>query len=194
MDFSINQILSILKEKSIEFKLAESAYEKNKISISKDKKILNSLEKIRTLIIEIGKDTQEELKKYIEETVTLALQTVFGEDYCFLVEFNYDKRDQYEINFFIEHLGIKLEPKQDTCAGGEVDVCAFVLRMICLTLEDDEVAAILILDEPFKNVSSKYISAVGQMIIDISHLLNVQIIMVTHIEDLIESSDNVIYI
>ena len=190
----IDEIITHLKELQTEYSLAQKNYSKNKIAISKERKLIEQLDVCKAVLIKVGEDTQSKLKKYIEETTTLALQSVYGDDYHFIIEFRYDKRDQVEIRFFINHLGIKLEPRKDTCGGGVIDVCSFALRMICLTLEEPDVAAVLILDEPFKNVSAKYVSLVGQMIVDVAELLNLQILMVTHIEGFIETANNLIYL
>lgn len=189
-----DNILQILTEKATELKLALNAISKNRIALAKEKRSIEILQKAKAVIIEVGENTQREIKEYIEETVTLALQSVYGDDYQFIVEFDYTKREQFEVSFYIDHLGIKLEPRKDTCGGGVIDVCSFALRMVCLTLETPDVEAVLILDEPFKNVSSKFIPLVGQMVVDISHLLNLQIIMVTHIDGFIETADNIIYV
>ena len=190
----IDDILTILNEKAIELKLSLSAYKKNKIAIIKEKQLIEILQKTRAVLLQIGEETQKEIKQYIEETVTFALQSVFDDDYQFLIEFDYTKREQFEVYFYINHLGIKLEPRKDTCSGGVIDVSAFALRLICLTLEEEDIAAILILDEPFKNVSAKFIPAVGQMVVDVAELLELQIIMVTHEEGFIETANNIIYI
>ena len=190
----IDDILTILNEKAIELKLSLSAYKKNKIAIIKEKQLIEILQKTRAVLLQVGEETQKEIKQYIEETTTFALQSVFDDDYQFLIEFDYTKREQFEVYFYINHLGIKLEPRKDTCSGGVIDVSAFALRLICLTLEEEDIAAILILDEPFKNVSAKFIPAVGQMVVDVAELLELQIIMVTHEEGFIETANNIIYI
>ena len=194
MNSEFEHIYNLLHEKSIQFKIANEAIAKNRIVISKEKNIIEQLQKVKAVIIQVGENTQNEIKNYIEETITLAIRSVYGEDYKFIMEFDYTKREQFEIHFFIEHLGIKLEPRKDTCGGGIIDICSFALRMVCLTLEQDDIATILILDEPFKNVSAKFVPAVGQMVVDIAELLNLQIIMVTHVDGFIETANNIIYL
>lgn len=191
---NLSKLIDTLTEKNTELKLAKQAITKNTIEISREKKLIELNQKAKAVIIQVGENTQNEIKKYIEDTVTLALQSVYGEWYKFLIEFDYTKREQFEVNFFIEHLGIKLEPRKDSVGGGVVDVCSFALRMVCLTLEEDRISPILILDEPFKNVSALFLPSVGQMVTDICEMLNLQIIMVTHTEGLIESANNIIYI
>lgn len=191
---NINSILSILNEKATELKLANDSVRKSKIAIAKEKKLIEQLQQVKAIVIQIGEDTQNEIKEYIEETVTLALQSVYGDDYEFIMKFDYTKREQFEVYFYIKHLGIELEPRKDTCGGGVIDICSFALRMVCLTLEEPNIASILILDEPFKNVSAKFIPAVGQMVVDVAELLTLQIIMVTHVDGFIETADNIIYL
>ena len=190
----LDDIYDFLKDKSIELRLAVEAIGKNRIEIAKEKSSIEILQKAKAVLIQIGEETQREIKAYIEETVTLALQSVYGDDYKFIIEFDYSKREQVEISFYVEHLEIKLEPRKDTCGGGVIDVCSFALRMVCLTLEEPNVEAVLILDEPFKNVSAKFIPLVGQMIVDITEMLNLQIIMVTHVDGFIETANNIIYL
>lgn len=191
---NLDNLIKVLNEKYTELKLATDAISKNKIAIAKEKKSIEVLQKSKAVLIQIGQKTQEKIKNYIEETVTLALQLVYGEDYEFILEFDYTKREQFEINFFIKHLGIRLEPRKDTCGGGVIDICSFALRLICMSLEDEKIAAVLLLDEPFKNVSAKYLPAVGQMVVDIGNLMNIQIIMVTHVDGFIETANNIVYI
>ena len=190
---NFQQVYEFLNEKATELKLALDAVSKNKIAIAKEKRFIETLQKVKSILIQVGEDTQNEIKEYIEETVTLALQSVYGDDYSFLMKFDYTKREQFEIYFYVRHLGINLEPRKDTCGGGVIDVCSFALRLVCLTLEEPNVITVLILDEPFKNVSAKFIPSVGQMVVDVAELLSLQIIMVTHVDGFIETANNIIY-
>jgi DNA repair exonuclease SbcCD ATPase subunit len=191
---SLNEVLKLIDEKVVEYKLLSQSYAQNKIGIAREKNFLETLEKTKAIINDIGENIQRRIKAYIEETVTMALQSVLGDDYRFVIEFQHDKRDQLEVLFFINHFGENFEPRKNTCEGGAIDICSFALRMICLTLEEPKVDYILFLDEPFKNVSKKYMGAVCQMVVDISSLMDLQVIMVTHVDDLIETADNIVYL
>jgi DNA repair exonuclease SbcCD ATPase subunit len=68
--------------------------------------------------------------------------------------------------------------------GGVVDVAAFALRLACLMLHRPAVRRTVVLDEPFKFVSADRRGYVRQMLEDLAEELNVQFIMVTHIEEL----------
>ena len=194
MNYDFDKLYKILTEKSTEYKIANDAIRKNRIAIAQEKNIIEVLQKAKAVIIEVGMNTQNEIKEYIEETVTLALQSVYGEDYQFILKFDFTKRDQFEISFHVKHLGIELEPRKDTCGGGVIDVCSFALRLVCLTLENPEIESVLLLDEPFKNVSARFVPAVGQMLNDVSNMLKLQVIMVTHMDAFIETAETIIYI
>ena len=194
----IENILNYLLSKEVELNLATKEYSSNTIAVAKQKLYLNIAEKAKALIVKIGEKTQKEIKEYIEKTITYCLQSVFEDEYSFVIKFDFSKRDQMEIHFIINHYGlevdpIELDPKEDNTAGGVLDVCSFALRIVCLSFEFPNIEKIVFLDEPFKNVSDKYKPAVGQMIREVSHLLKIQIIMSTHIQIFIENSDNIVY-
>jgi hypothetical protein len=181
-------------------KLGQLEYEQSKYVetinlIEEEKKRIEILEKSRALIMEIGKATQEQVKQYIEDTVTLALQSVYGHLYKFIVKFEYNKRDQLETYFFLDKGGKLLELRKNTTGGGVVDVCAFSIRMVVWVLDDETPSPpIMIMDEPFKNVSAKFIPSVSEMVKKVSDMLEIQFIIVTHNETFIENSDTIHYI
>lgn len=188
----LSAIIKSLEQKQIEKDIAEKNINEYGEILKQEKGNLQNLEKLKALIIELGNKTQKEILDYIEETVTLALQSVYGESFSFKIQVE-TKRDQQEVSFFVEEEGELFEPKDDTTSGGVIDVCSFALRMILWSLENPQVSPVLILDEPFKNVSKgNYIFAVSQMVKEIAKLLNLQLIYVTHEESLKENADNVI--
>lgn len=191
---TLSKLCEIIVILETEFAFAQSCLRSNRIAIAKEKSMIESLEMAKAYIIKIGDKTRKEVKDFIEDTVTFAIQTVYGEEYSFEAQFNYDKRDQFEIQWFINRNGLLLEPRKDTISGGLTDIAAFSLRLVIHALEEPDPAPILIMDEPFKNVSQKYIPSVSKMIKEISELLNLQIIMCSHTNELIEQADNIIYL
>lgn len=190
----IDQMYITLVEAEAELSIALKAYSSNRISIAKEKRWIELEQMAKIAIIKVGEETQYEIKKYIEDSVTFALQTVYGSAYHFVVQFQHDKRDQSEVKFFLSKKGKLYEPRKDTISGGATDVCAFSLRMVLYTLEDPDPAPILILDEPFKNVSKGYLPLVSEMIKELSNMLELQLIISTHTDEIIELADNIIYL
>jgi len=193
-DTPISQLYEIITVLETELTFAQQSLRSNRLKIAKEKSMIESLEMAKAYVIRIGDQARQEVKNFIEDTVTFAIQTVYGAEYKFVAQFNYDKRDQFEVKWFIERNGIHLEPRKDTISGGLTDVTAFSIRLVIHALEEPETAPILIMNEPFKNVSKKYIPLVSKMIKDISKMLKLQIIMCRHTDELIEQANNNIYL
>ena len=193
-DIMIEEMHKALTQAEAELSIALKARSSNKIAIAKEKKWIEFEQMAKAVVIKVGEDTQKEIKQYMEDAVTFALQTVYGVEYHFVVHFEYDKRDQAEVKFFLSKNGKLYEPRKDTISGGATDICAFALRMVLYTLEDPDPAPILILDEPFKNVSKGYIPFVSEMVKELANMLNLQLIISTHTDEIIELADNIIYL
>jgi len=187
----ITQLENILINKNAELQLAQREMTQITMDIARAKMKIDILEKCRQLIMQVGRDTQNELKNLIEHTVTLGLQSVYGLKYKFVVQFNYDKRDQLEVSFFVDKNGLLLEPRKDTMGYGVVDICSFSLRMVMWMLSSPPTAPIMALDEPFKNASIDLIPQISEMVKQISDMLGVQFIISTHIEGMIERADTI---
>lgn len=127
---------------------------------------------------------QQQAHNQIAEIVTKCLQTVFGEDsYDFNILFE-EKRNRTEARLVFEKNGEYLDP-MSASGGGVVDVASFALRLSCLLLVKPQLRRILIMDEPFKFVSSIYRDNIRQLLEELSKELDVQFIMVTHINELV---------
>jgi DNA repair exonuclease SbcCD ATPase subunit len=190
----IEQIYKVLTQAEAELSIALKAYSINKIAIAKEKKWIELERMAKIVLLKVGEETQQEVKQYIEDSVTFALQTVYGSEYHFVVLFHYDNRDQTEVKFFLDKNGKLYEPRKDTISGGATDICAFSLRMVLYTLESPDPASIFILDEPFKNVSKGYLPFVSEMIKELSNMLNLQLIISTHTDEIIDLADNIIHL
>lgn len=190
-----SEIVSILKEKQTELKLAKNQLAKNKLKIAKRKIKANELTLCREIIIKLGEDIQEEVQSFLEDLVTTSLQgTMPDEGYTFLIDFK-TIRDQIEVKFYLVKDEDKIiEPREDLCGGTVLDNCAFSLKIGVLHLEEFE-DPILLLDEPFKNVTPNYLPAVSKMVVDICNQLGLQIVMVVPEEShFMEMANNMIHI
>jgi ABC-type molybdenum transport system ATPase subunit/photorepair protein PhrA len=191
----ISDLKDILESKHYALDMAKQDLLEISENIVKEKAKIELREKCRVLIMELGKQTQAQIQQYIEDTVTLALQSVYGQAYRFVVQFEYNKRDQLEVQFFLDKGGNLLEIRRNTTGGGVVDLCAFSLRMVVWVLDDAVISPpVMILDEPFKNVSARFIPTVSETVKKISEMLAIQFIIVTHNATFIENADLVHYI
>jgi ABC-type sulfate/molybdate transport systems ATPase subunit len=68
--------------------------------------------------------------------------------------------------------------------GGVIDVAAFALRVACLMLHRPKLSKVVVLDEPFRFVSAQYQDNVRTMLEELTRDLKMQIVMVSHNENL----------
>lgn len=148
---------------------------------------LENSEKALVIIQEVAQKTLKELEYRIGEVVSLALSAVFDDPYK-LVLISSIKRGKTEFSLFFERDGERVRP-YDSSGGGAVDVAAFALRIALWSLKNPRTRNCIILDEPFKMLSSDMTDKAGEMIKEISERLELQIIMVSHNESLIDISD-----
>ena len=146
-------------------------------------------EQAQVIIQTVAQQTQKELEFHISDIVSLALAAVFKDPYELKIEFVI-RRNKTEADLFFERGGERVHPLTAS-GGGAVDVASFALRIALWSLKRPKSANTIVLDEPFKFLSVDLQDKAGQMIREISKKLELQIIMVSHVPDLIESADKV---
>lgn len=157
-----------------------------------EKRQLNIISAVR-VIQEVAKETQEKLESEISEIVTAAIQAIFKENHRLKICFEM-KRNKTEAEIFVEdENGNELNLYNDD-GGGLIDIVTFALRLACWRIKADKTAPIFIFDEPWKNLSKKFRPAAMQFMKEISEKLNIQIIMITHIDEFIDEADKIIKI
>ncbi len=154
--------------------------------LARYKGLLALTEQVRELFIAATAATQEQVKEFIEEMVSLALQSVFGNEYWFTLE-SHSRRGQPEMEPIILWKQERLSPKGEV-GGGVIDVVSFALRLVLWVLSSNKSSPTFILDEPFKFLSKDRTDAAASMIKGIADLLGIQIIMVSHDLGLIDTA------
>lgn len=135
----------------------------------------------------VAEQVQANIKHKLEGLVTQALAAVFDDPYELRVTLVLKSgRTEAHLAFFKD--GEEIDPL-NAAGGGVVDVAAFALRLAALTLQGNRVRRALILDEPFRFVSRNYLPAVRDLLHQLTNSLGVQIIMVTHLPELVEQAD-----
>jgi DNA repair exonuclease SbcCD ATPase subunit len=139
-----------------------------------------------------GTTARESLKIGFEGIVTHALRSIVGEDYRF--EIGLSKRgnlQEADFNVKSGELTLAFDP-MDSRGGGIVDIISIALRVSLLELFYPRIQGPLILDEPFKHLSSIYINGAGEFLNGIAEKMGRQIIVVTHIHGLTYEADNIV--
>lgn len=169
---------SIIKES-----LNNKTNELNELSIYYD-----NIQKARLVVAEAGKHTQSYLKDYIENMVTTALQSVFEEDYKFIIDFDI-KRNKPEASMKLLIRGEEVDPSSSV-GGGILDITSFALRIVLWSITNPQSSNTIILDEPAKFLHGQIDEAI-KMIKDISNKLGLQFIIVSQIPEIAEGADKI---
>lgn len=144
------------------------------------------------IVKEVGLKTQQTLQFHISNTVSMALSSVFDDAYEMVVEF-VQRRGKTECDLLFGRGDNQVNPLSAS-GGGAVDVASFALRVASWSMQLPRTRNVLLLDEPFKNVSEGLLPKASELLKQVSEQLGLQIIMVTHSDTLIESADNIIQI
>lgn len=147
--------------------------------------LLEDILEAQALLQQTAKETQEALRFHIQDLVQAALDSVFPGVYTFEVEFEI-KRGRTEANLRLDKDGEKINP-MDATGGGVVDIIAFALRLAAWSLS--KTGNTILLDEPFRFVSSNLRPLCGEILQGLSKKLGLQIIMVTHDEEMMAVAD-----
>lgn len=161
-------------------------------TVTKTEKEIKCTEKAQAIIQKVAKDTQQELEYHISDIVSMALDTIFDEDYKFKINFIV-KRNKTECELLFEKDGELMNPLEDD-AGGAVDIASFALRIALWTLQAPRSRNTIILDEPFRFLSRDLIPRAALLLKELSQRLNLQFLVVSHIEGLTEEADRVFHV
>ena len=144
-------------------------------------------EDAREIMSVVGILSQTKTKEVIEQLVTDVLQGVFGPDYAFIIE-DVVARNKPEMNFYVAKGGKKRDLHHEK--GGSVAVLvAFALRVILCAIADRKIRPTIVLDEPLKDSSKDKLDFLATMVKQVSDLLKMQFIIITHEEELIAAAD-----
>ncbi len=189
---TISKIQSL--RKAFEQKIGEkNQIEKTLYNTKKEvkelKRDLRRHEQAQEVIRQVALKTQQQLQFHISDIVTMALEAVFDNPYKLAVEF-IQRRNKTECDLYFVRNNEKIDPLSAS-GGGAVDVASFALRVASWSMSIPHTRNTLILDEPFRYLSSNLLPKASDMLKEVSNRLGLQIIMVTHANELIESADKV---
>lgn len=154
------------------------------------KREVNEAEEALRILREAGEGVRRKLFRRLSQTVTFALRDIFGEKaYRFKVNSRFTGK-KMSIEFILKRGRKEFDPLESV-GHGVADIISFALRVALLSMKTGTKRAVLILDEPFRNVSEDYRERVGQFLRKVCTETGVQIIMSTHIKEFAEAADKV---
>lgn len=141
------------------------------------------------VVREVAKATQDQFAFRVSQLVTTALEGIFPDPYEFVIDF-VDKRGTVEADVYLRR-GDKRYDVMEATGGGVVDTISLVLRVALWSLARPRRRNVLVLDEPLRFLSRDRQADASRMLARISRELGLQMIIVTHEEELIEQADTV---
>ena len=144
-------------------------------------KHLTLLQKTGVIVQEVSKQTQSKLEYHITNLGNMALSTVFPDPPNFKAEFQ-NRRNQTECDLTLDD-----QVPIDSMGGGPLDILSFALRVSFWALKKNR--PVMILDEPFKFLSSDLQEKASDMVKTVSESLGIQIIMISHQEGINKAAD-----
>ncbi len=185
-----------IEEKFQEAKANRASLQKFLSEIEEDlknkKSFLNNSIIAREIIRTVALKTQEQLEFRISGLVTLALDTMFP-GYTFEMKFTDERRNKTECDLiFIKDGKNKIYDVLNEDGGGLADVGSFALRLAVWSIRKNR--KLLILDEPFKFLSEDLQDKCSELVHQLSEELGIQIIMVSHLPQIISHADRIINI
>lgn len=160
----------------------------NKLQVLNNR--IRLLEQAQAFLQKIAQDTQSQLKFQIEDIVNLALETCFPNEYVFQLQFTIARgKTDAELVFLSQKTNRPIDP-MNASGGGVVDLTSFALRIASYALEQG-IDNVIILDEPFRFISRDLQVRAGEILKTLSEKLGLQILMVTHIGEMIDIANKV---
>lgn len=161
----------------------EASVKDESIALKKAERHLERTQAAQEILQLIAQAIQQKAHERISEVVSSCLSSVFGES-CYQFNIRFDrKRGRTEAALRFTRGELDVDPLTAS-GGGVVDVAAFALRVACLMLHRPRLSRVVVLDEPFRFVSAQYQENVRTMLEELAKDLEMQIIQITHNENL----------
>lgn len=129
-------------------------------------------------------------RKFQRSTATIVsegLSLVFGEELQLVIR-PATKADMDAVDFVL----LKDSQEEDIMegqGGGYIGIIAFLLRVLLIMAARPLLRLVLVLDEPFAQVSPEYRSPLAEMVAALIDRLDFQVIMVTHEREYVDVAD-----
>jgi DNA repair exonuclease SbcCD ATPase subunit len=188
MSTKFERIQERLVKTKLERDFVKSEIESSEYQLKSLKRTKDELNDVHSLFLKAAEDTQAKFEDHLNYVVSTALSSVFDEVYEFKLEFR-EKRGKTEAEILLVKNGETIKPVESV-GGGVLDITSFALRLAFWSLTK-ETRPLLVLDEPFKHLSSGLQSKAAEMLKTLSNKLGIQMIIISHIKQLIEGGDKV---
>jgi DNA repair exonuclease SbcCD ATPase subunit len=184
----IDELKDKYKELKIKREFFETTLKSKRRSLTITNIKIKDFEEVHAIWVGIADKIQTSARNHIENTVSMAIQTVFQESFEFKLQFK-EERNNITCKPLVVKDGHEYSPK-DQMGGGMLDIIGFALRITLWSMRVPRSRNIFILDEPFKFCGDLTFKA-GIMLKKLSEKLKFQVLLVTHDDQLKEICDRV---
>jgi len=151
----------------------------------------------REFFAEVARITQADITDYLQSTVSLAIDNVPTDKPLKLIPKFETRRNQQELDLYVQEGDedpILLDSKIDLIGNSVEELAAFASKLCIASIRDPQPAPFQIHDEPFRALHESTMQTVLQMIKELQQELGLQIIFLTHRDDLSAIGDSVLNI
>jgi DNA repair exonuclease SbcCD ATPase subunit len=174
----------------MQYKNLQIQLDKNKYFINNTHKKLVLLSDVKQLLMDFSENTRDVIKHKLESLVNSALKCIFTDkQIIFKIQINRTKKIIF-YDMYIETDGT-ITPLFDAKGGGVLDIVTMALRISFVRMFSATLRQTVILDEPFKNLDNERLILAIEWLSQISKELEIQFIIVTHEESIVERSKKI---
>lgn len=152
------------------------------------------LDKTAAFLTSIGEEQQFKAQAAIEALVTEGLQTIFDDTLSFHILQKVNGKTatvEFVVQTALPGDRVVSTSVLEARGGGLAAVIGFLLRLVVLLLKRDDNQKLLVLDEVFAHVSAEYLPGLAEFLRKLVDKTDVQILLVTHQEELTETADKI---
>lgn len=193
----VKGIISLLRQRSVmistlegQRSMVEGTQKRLGTDIGQLNQRISDLKILETYLAQFADERQLKVYQQIEMTVTEGLQSVFGEDIQLEIS-NKMVGARSETVFSLVSQTEEGELRtsiMDSRGGGVAAIVGFLIQAV-LVLLTPELRPIIFLDEAFRAVSSDYQVPLGEFISDLCERTGLQVVLVTHNAEIVQTAD-----
>jgi len=189
------QFIDKQKEKQQRLSLLKEQLEQEKRELTKIEDNLALISQVRVVLQNLSDQTRIQILAGLESVVRTYIQAIFGEEFDFEAKTRIH-RSSMAIDFFVidstnPNAVVRLTP-EGNMGGGLLDTVAIALHFALIDMLPEPLKGPVFFDEPAKMASNDLIYSIGQLIKQSQRIFDLQVIMITHHQQLQEIFDHTI--
>lgn len=177
-------------EECMKFRFKITQYEENQQKLTRLQEELLLFTDVKNLLMDFSEHTRDIIKYKLESLVNSALKCIFKDkEIKFKIIVNKTKKIIF-YDLYVETDGT-ITLLYDAKGGGVLDVVTTALRISFVRMFSGNLRQTIIFDEPFKNLDSERLTDAMEWLAEISKDFDMQFLIVTHEESIIDKSEKV---